>query len=580
MGGEEFGHRSQESPISRGNVTPNFPPTNSAESEPHPPPAQSEGTASSALPAESSSEHKPQPRKKWVAVRAPVVKAASLAEAEQIAEMLPLLQDSRPLPHGTASRKDRRRLLASTLVSGLAHAVALIIFALWVIHFPSGLGTVNLVANFQRFGSEDLESDLVLEQAPQELVPEKPLLTLQPAEVTVPALEDRPAPGREGPPSEPTEPLDPGQPWGAGEPHWVRNLGRPTGGGLEGRNPDVRPKLVSAGGGSVQSERAVEQGLRWIAAHQATDGSWRFDLKVEGCYSRCRNPGSEPSTTAATGLALLPFLGAGYTHKEGPYMQTVERGLYYLLRRGRKTDHGLDFQEGMKNGMYAQGLVAIALCEAYAMTRDPALKDPAQEAIRFIEYAQDKSGGGWRYRPGEPGDTTVTGWQLMALKSAELAGLKVDRSVHYQAQRFLDSVAAEEGAVYGYQDRTPRPSTTAIGLLCRMYAGWPREHPPLARGIAHLAEWGPSESDLYYDYYAQQVMRHWGGSDWRRWNEKMREHLIRTQATEGHEAGTWYFEDPHARVGGRLYTTALAVMILEVYYRYMPLYGSDVFPEL
>lgn len=497
-----------------------------------------------------------------------------------MAAMLPLVRAPQIPTQPTMSRKERVRLWGSALVSALGHAVALLVFALWVLPSPNTFAPVDLLAGYQGPGTDELESDLVLEKAPQDLVPEDPPFTLRPAEVTAPGPENEATPGEQGPPSEATEPLDPGRPWGAGEPKWLRNLGRPTGGGLEGRNPDVRPKLVSVGGGSVQSERAVEQGLRWIAAHQAGDGSWRFDLKVEGCYSRCRNPGSEPSTTAATGLALLPFLGAGYTHKQGPYMDTVERGLYYLLRRGRKTDHGLDFQEGMKNGMYAQGLVAIALCEAYAMTRDPALKDPAQEAIRFIEYAQDKSGGGWRYRPGEPGDTTVTGWQLMALKSAELAGLTVDCSVHYAAQRFLDTVASEQGALYGYQDPTPRHSTTAIGLLCRMYAGWPREHPPLARGIAHLAEWGPSETDLYYDYYAQQVMRHWGGSDWRRWNEKMREYLIQTQATQGHEAGSWYFDDPHSRVGGRLYTTALAVMILEVYYRYMPLYGSEVFPQL
>jgi len=251
-----------------------------------------------------------------------------------------------------------------------------------------------------------------------------------------------------------------------------------------------------------------------------------------------------------------------------------------MLRRGRVTENGLDFQEGMKSGMYAQGLVAIVLCEAFAMTRDPALKEPAQQAIRFIEYAQDKKGGGWRYRPQEPGDTTVTGWQLMALKSADMAGLKVDRSVHYAAQRFLDSVASDEGSQYGYLDRTPRRSTTAIALLCRMYGGWVRGNPPLVRGIGHLAAWGPSVTDIYYNYYATQVLRHWGGSDWKRWNEAMREYLISMQETKGHESGSWYFDDEHSRVGGRLYTTSMAVMILEVYYRYMPLYGKQVFPEL
>ena len=516
----------------------------------------------------------------WTAVRVPLVKPARLAESQQIHSMLPE-GDGAALCEPAPSKREWRRGLVSFFVSALVHAVLLVVFSLWIIHTPHGLSGINLVATANLpVNTPLLESDLILETRPEE----RSLLTeqsfaLTPATVNILGEEE----GNEQSVTtgaRNTGPLDPARPWGNEEPDYLSHLDRPSGGGLEGRTPEMRAKLAIQGDGSAESEEAVERGLRWIAVHQEDDGSWRFDLKVRACRGYCHNPGTEPSTTAATALALLPFLGAGYTHRSGPYVDTVHRGLYYLLRRGRQTDKGLDFQEGMKNGMYAQGLVAIVLCEAFAMTKDPALKQPAQEAVRFIEYAQDKAGGGWRYRPGEPGDTTVTGWQLMALKSAEMAGLKVDRSVHYAAQRFLDSVASEEGALYGYQDRSPRHSTTAIGLLCRMYAGWPRQHPPLARGIAHLAEWGPSETDLYYDYYATQVMRHWGGSDWKRWNETMREFLIKTQATEGHEAGSWYFDDPHSRVGGRLYTTAMAVMILEVYYRYMPLYGKEVFPGL
>ena len=111
-------------------------------------------------------------------------------------------------------------------------------------------------------------------------------------------------------------------------------------------------------------------------------------------------------TTAATAIALLPFLGAGYTHTEGEYQDLVDRGLYYLVRRSLRTPNGSDLQEGT---MYAQGLATIALCEAYAMTEDPGLKGYAQGAIDFVCYAQDRKGGGWRYTPGEPGDTTSLG---------------------------------------------------------------------------------------------------------------------------------------------------------------------------
>ena len=143
--------------------------------------------------------------------------------------------------------------------------------------------------------------------------------------------------------------------------------------------------------------------------------------------------------------------------------------------------------------MYAQGLAAIVLCEAYAMTKDEDLKDVAQGALDFIEYAQGENGG-WRYNPGEPGDTTVTGWQLMALKSGEMAGLRVKTPTMFRVNDFLDTVQSEEGAKYGYMDPSPRPATTAIGLLCRMYLRWPRSHPGLAAGVKYLDETGPSKT--------------------------------------------------------------------------------------
>ncbi len=344
-----------------------------------------------------------------------------------------------------------------------------------------------------------------------------------------------------------------------------------SGGGLEGRDPKKRREIVLQRGGSEATEKAVERGLRWLAAHQMPNGGWDFDHRKANCPGLCRNPGSHGCTTAATSLALLAFLGAGYTHRDGPYQETVHRGFYYLLSRGVKAARGIDFMEGT---MYGHGLAAIALSEAYAMTGDPLLKQYAQAAIDFIVYAQDKTGGGWRYQPGQPGDSTVTGWQLMALRSGQMAGLNVPSPSLVLAWKFLDSVQTEQGALYGYMDPAPRRSTSAIGLLCRMYLGWRPEHPALRRGIAYVDQWGPSEDDIYYNYYAAQLMHHWGGQEWKRWNGRMRDFLVRTQATQGHEAGSWYFDGQHTRVGGRLFSTAAATMTLEVYYRYMPLYET------
>ncbi|MBN1589620.1 MAG: hypothetical protein JW888_08905 [Pirellulales bacterium] len=350
-----------------------------------------------------------------------------------------------------------------------------------------------------------------------------------------------------------------------------RESGSGTGGGLEGRLAGARSKLALSRGGTRESEAAVERGLRWLAAQQHADGSWTFFHPKEMTRPAYRDPGTEPSTTAATAMAIMAFLGAGYTHTEGEHQGTVAEGLYYLSNRAIMRPEGADLREGT---MYAQGLSAIALCEAYAMTHDPALKGLAQRAIDFIVYAQDKKGGGWRYTPGEPGDTTVTGWQLMALKSAQMAGLHVPSPVMPMADRFLDGVASEYGAKYGYLTPEPRRTTTAIGLLCRMYLGWGRDEAGLERGAGLLDQWKPSPTDMYFNYYATQVMNHWQGRRWEKWNRAMRDYLVHAQSSEGLESGSWFFVDEKCASGGRLYNTSMAIMTLEVYYRYMPLYES------
>jgi hypothetical protein len=350
----------------------------------------------------------------------------------------------------------------------------------------------------------------------------------------------------------------------------------PNRGGIAGRTRAGRQRGVRVGGGSGASEAAVERGLRWLAAHQEHTGGWRFDHRTGPCQGQCADPGTAGSTTAATGVALLAFLGAGYTHKEGEYERVVRDGIYYLKNRMLPTPDGGDLQEGT---MYGQGLATIALVEAYAMTQDPELAAVAQSALDFIVFAQDAHGGGWRYAPGQPGDTTVTGWQYMAIKSGQMAYLIIPARTVIHANRFLDQVQSDHGALYGYQTPDGRQSTTAVGLLCRMYGGWPRNNPALVSGVARLAKWGPSRDDLYYNYYATQVLRHYGGAEWEEWNRSLRDPLIAAQATTGHESGSWYAPGEHCRPGGRLLSTALAVMTLEVYYRYLPLYGNEAWEE-
>ncbi|MBS0207450.1 MAG: hypothetical protein JSS27_00715 [Planctomycetes bacterium] len=356
--------------------------------------------------------------------------------------------------------------------------------------------------------------------------------------------------------------------------HSVGGTNSTMAGSLAGRGPVQRAGLIDSEGGTPHSEEAVSRGLRWLQTHQNRDGSWHFNHHdCPACNGQCGQPGSSSSTTAATALALLPFLAAGHTHRTGDYQLTVEQGLYYLRGRGRQVTHGSDFQEGT---MYAQGMAAICLAEALGMTGDQSLREPAERAIEFILFAQDKKGGGWRYTPGQPGDMTVTGWQLMALRCGQMNYLKVPAENVKAAVGFLDTMGEDQGATYGYLGPGREPVSTAVGLLSRMYNGWRRDHPPMARGVRYLIGQGPSKDDMYYNFYATQVMHHWGGIEWHDWNNKLREYLIQAQGRQGHETGSWHFVDAHgsSTKGGRLYNTCLAILTLEVYYRYLPIYDK------
>ena len=143
------------------------------------------------------------------------------------------------------------------------------------------------------------------------------------------------------------------------------------------------------------------------------------------------------------------------------------------------------------------------------MTEDRSLMGPAQLAINHIVYAQDPVGGGWRYAPRTPGDTSVVGWQLMALKSGHMAYLVVPPQTVAGASKFLDFVQADSGARYGYTNPGGGAATTAVGLLCRMYLGWKKDHAALERGVDHLAKLGPmtgANANMYFNYYVSDSL--------------------------------------------------------------------------
>lgn len=343
------------------------------------------------------------------------------------------------------------------------------------------------------------------------------------------------------------------------------------------RQGDVRREYIELFGGSAETEAAVNRGLAWLAQHQFEDGHWSLHQLDPPEKSMHATPGAGNaiSDTAATGLALLAFLGAGHTHHEGEYRPVVERGLAWLIAR-QQPDGNLFAERAGNAWMYSHGIAAIALCEAFGLTQDPNLREPAQKALQFIVAAQHPSTGGWRYTPGEAGDTSVVGWQVMALKSGEMAGLEVPSATLDLARRWLASAAGSGGSLgtFGYTGPGGSLAMTAEGLLCHQFLGCRRDDPQLTAGVRILYTNLPQQDreTSYYWYYATQVLYHVQGQEWDAWNRAMRELIVGTQIRDGHLAGTWDPRDQWEQAGGRLYATCLRLLILETYYRHLPLY--------
>jgi RNA polymerase sigma factor (sigma-70 family) len=333
----------------------------------------------------------------------------------------------------------------------------------------------------------------------------------------------------------------------------------------------IKALLLHRSGGNAQSEAAVVAGLHWLAQHQAKDGHWSLEGFEKDGHCQCKDHSSSyRNDIAGTAFGLLPMLGAGHTHKPSkanPFSKNIQAGLKYLTTK-------LDKKTGdFGGGMYAQGLATMTLCEAYALSRDALLKPSAQAAVDYLVKAQHQAGG-WRYAPGQPGDTSVTGWQVQALLAAQASDLNVPAQALNRVAGYLDSCESATDHGYGYTPGAPSTaSMTAVALLCRQYLqGWGAGEPRLERGTDHLVNRLPRTSkEMYFHFFAAKAIYLSGGEVWERWNEKMRDFLIREQdpgKANAHQKGSWSPRgDALAGAGGRLMATSLTLLTLEVYYR-------------
>ena len=327
-------------------------------------------------------------------------------------------------------------------------------------------------------------------------------------------------------------------------------------------------------GGSDGTEKAIRASLRWLAQNQEEDGRW--DSRKHGAKGRF--------DTGNAGLALLCFYGWGARHdRDGEYRDHVQKALDYLLRI-QKEDGDLSG----RGKMYCHSIASIALCEAYGISKDERLREPAERSIAYTLAAQSKSKGGWRYNPGEDSDTSITGWQYMALHSARLAGLKVPEENFERARKWLDTAGGgKHGGLYGYQGPgTKWPAMIATGMFCRQL-DLVAPTAPMQIESAQQLKMTPMKTrrpDYYYIYYATLALYQHQGPIWSEWNVSLKDVLPNLQEKTGSLEGSWDPSRGLAETGGRITSTALATLSLEVYYRILPIYGfrgdAEAAPEI
>ncbi len=396
------------------------------------------------------------------------------------------------------------------------------------------------------------------------------------------------AAGVEGPPA--AMPASPAAPATAPSPPQAAAIASPGEQSAQRPMPDayrlrvVPDRLGTAcgGGGSAQTEAAVQAALRWLVDNQDPDGRWNAKQHEAGrdtvADGRSRPHAGLQADTGMTGLALLALLASGETHLRGPCQENVRRGLEYLLQT-QAPNGSLAGSADLFAAMYCHAMATFALSEAYGMTGDQRLEPAVRRAIGYTLAAQDPNGGGWRYQPHDPGDTSQLGWQFMALRSAELAGIPLSEPTRQGVIRYLQSVASgPHGGWASYQPgEQPSRTMTAEALVAWQFLGLSREHPACNEAAEALLGELPGQGppNFYYWYYATLATYHLQGDAWRQWNTALQTHLLATQQKTGPLAGSW---DPDAVWGGyagRIYSTSLGGLCLEVYYRYAPTLTPD-----
>ena len=334
--------------------------------------------------------------------------------------------------------------------------------------------------------------------------------------------------------------------------------------GRDGRKRKARGRIGDPRGPKTTTFETVNRALEWLARHQEPDGHWEGERF-----------GGKNTDAGITGLATLAFLGNGDTERHGKYQKNVFRAVTWLIRQQRPDG---SIGHGYEGGLgYHHAIAGLALAEAYGMGKLKRTRAAAQKAINYSTAQHQSEYSGWRYKPRTPADMSVTGWFVMQLKSAKMAELAVDGSGLQGAVAFLDKCTHSRGKYDGlvsYQPgRGPTPTMTAVGAVSRLFMNF-KPNDPLVTGATHnlvenLPDWEGGYVNFYYWYYGTLAMFQVGGDGWKAWNPAMRDMLEERQRRGAPDVdGSWDPVGQWCGRGGRVYSTAMGALCLEIYWRY------------
>src|SRR5688572_1421082 len=322
-----------------------------------------------------------------------------------------------------------------------------------------------------------------------------------------------------------------------------------------------RPNQVIGNEITPGQVRAVELGLESLAKRQARNGSFGA------------NYGSAGGHAGITALAGLAFMSAGNLPGRGKYGDNVQKCLDFVIANTQES--GLIASDNSHGAMYGHGFATLFLGEVYGMSPDEEVKEKLQKAVRLIQKSQNREGG-WRYTPAPvDADISVTICEVMGLRAARDAGIKVEKETIDNAIKYVLLCQNQDGG-FSYVARQGSGSgfaRSAAGVASLYYAGV-FEGNNLKRGLDYLkqfsgkggggmADGGMEGMYFYGHYYASQAMFLAGGDYWANYYPTVREQLLTRQ---NKSTGSWTGE------AGDDYATAMALIILQMPNRYLPVF--------